>query len=313
LKILNWTHWDLDGGVSAIVMYNALYKHEFEHKPQGYLYLDENIKKLKKEPPCFLIVTDLNLTLLQLTEILSYDNIIKLLYIDHHQIQYTEDEINELKKLHKDRFISVVDYNKCGALLTYEFFVKKYPKIENLKTLVEATDVYDRWQTEDPKFKTISYALNDLFWHYDYVPFFTKFKEGLYLDHEDKKIALEVHKKRKKYVEDSFNNHSTIINKLLIITNPSATYNNHYTIAYPQFDYYLILKNIEGDKVEFSMRININNSINLQDIRDKIQAEWGDKYMTLGGHEKSGGLSVLTDDANDFIELFTDIVSKIDK
>ena len=165
LKILNITHHDLDGVVSAIVLRNVF--DDVTTVPVSYNDLDSVVDSVGvSEDYCgfdAIITTDINLKRRH-TDHLSKAAPIYI-HLDHHQ---DEDGIDNGKNI-------IVDPSKCGALNTKDFFEFNLGvDLKHLDHLVEVTDDYDRW-IHNTKW---SKPLNYLYEMYGFEAFKEKFHNG---------------------------------------------------------------------------------------------------------------------------------------
>jgi oligoribonuclease NrnB/cAMP/cGMP phosphodiesterase (DHH superfamily) len=315
LLIYNITHFDLDGVGSSILMYQSLKKkkfwgHSYEHQSCGYNFFQDDDKfynKFISKGDLHLIITDLNIPLDILENLLKISTIKTILLIDHHQT-YDFDKLDVLKEEFKHKFICVVDDTYCATKLTYNYLKEKQMISEEYEFFANIVDTYDRWQIEDPLFKSYSFKLNDLFFKYGYTDFFGKFKKPFKeFDSSDKAVLSKINEERMKYLKTTKNNYLTNIeDKVVLITNPEGKYINEITLAFPNYALYLILKGVKEKKVSFSVRIK-DDRLSFLNIREKLLSVW-DKPIELGGHDKAGGLLIELDDMENFLEVFFEIV-----
>lgn len=254
-----------------------------------------------------LFVTDLNLTKDQLDKLGSMKKPLnKIIYIDHHQYDYDVSEYLKEKNI-----ISVYDNKFSGCMNTY-LYLSKYKDISHLLSLNEIADRYDLWKKEDPLFMLESMPLNDLFWGYGINKFYQKFKKGYKLDDEDKQTINQIKKEREEYLETTYRDFSTTFTRsnTLVTYNPSNKFTNEFTLYFPDFSIYLILREIVDNKVHFSLRINSNNDLTIQDFFSTLQKKYK-HYILCGGHTKSGGITIEESKFEEFMTLFEEVCEEV--
>jgi len=294
MKIINLTHCDLDGVVSSIVLKNAIPKNlDFEIACTGYLSLTKKIKQL--EPCDYLFITDLNLDLTQV-ELLKTKKFKRLFYFDHHITSPKALEV--LQELNSK---IIIDDLRCGSKITFDYFSDR--GIDFLEELVETTNQYDLWSSEIPEF-TLAVSLNDLFWNISFNKFYEDFKHGLIITDEHKQMMKRIEIEKQEYMKNSFDKFSTIEDNILIVTNPVMKFSSYFTLFYPNFQFYFILKNIVDDYFEFSFRIR-NSNLTVPDIASTMQSLF--PSITAGGHAQAGGFGVNKNDIDDFFNEFVRI------
>ena len=171
LKVLNFTHIDLDGAVSAIVLkqvYNIINVRMINYNKKEQEALDYARNNIA-DYDC-IIFTDFcpNKT----TSVKDFQDLGKpVLVLDHHT---TAKECLNIKE---NVFI---DENRSGAKLAYDFY-KKYFKIDYLEQIVNVTDDYDRWVLKNK----LSFKLNAIYWYLGFNEFINKFAFGLKFDKND--------------------------------------------------------------------------------------------------------------------------------
>jgi len=246
-----------------------------------------------------LFVTDLNYTEEQLRLLGTLKRPgNKIVYLDHHNYTYDLasvcDELGIIHRQTKDR---------CGCMITYEFLKQK--NIGHLQQLNIVTDIYDRWQKQEPEFFEQAIPLNDLFWEYSMYKFIDKFKDGYKLDSEDKKVITRKAEERKTFINTTLKNHSMIDEdlKILITMNANTNFLNDFTLYMPGYNVYVLLANSENNSFQFSIRISDLCDLTIQEFYSTIQnkVDW---KLQCGGHEKSGGVTI----PQDKLEVFMDAI-----
>lgn len=160
---LLFTHIDLDGYGSRIMVQRAYPTIEIKHVDYGFDLLPEN-RKLMAEAD-MIIFTDISISretaeLLELTRQSGK----KLLLLDHHQSAY--DNLHDLGY----DWIKI-DQSKSGALLAYEYFSSTHPnELEGYENLAKYISDYDLWEHNYPESKMLQFL-----WSRDYEYFTERF------------------------------------------------------------------------------------------------------------------------------------------
>lgn len=171
LRVLNFTHIDLDGAVSAIVLkqvYPAINVQmiNYNQKEQEALdYARNNVNNYD----C-IIFTDFcpNKT----TKVKDFQDLGKpVLVLDHHTTA------KECLNIQENIFI---DESRSGAKLTYDFYKKSF-NLGHLEKIVDITDDYDRWVLKNK----LSFPLNAVYWNLGFYTFIKKYQFGLKFDKND--------------------------------------------------------------------------------------------------------------------------------
>jgi single-stranded DNA-specific DHH superfamily exonuclease len=303
-------HFDLDGIISTINVYQFKRSFDnFQYCLTGYTSLDKKIKNLNREEFDVLWILDLNLTQEHIKNI--YEVFVKVgakqvIWIDHHSYSY--DVKAEIFKYGNDPSWCIFHYekDKCAALLTNEFLhdnLKDTKKWKEVTILSEITNIYDMWKTSDTKWKR-AYNLNDLFWEYGYEKFFTKFKDGYFLDTEEFNTMDKIDADRTEYVKNTINKY-LIHNekcKAVYIYNPECKYPNHFTLALSDVDYYVILKEHNTEFYSYSIRLyNYDVDLTVHQVFDIIKKA-GVKVILCGGHDRVGSITIPPSENEKFLE-----------
>lgn len=149
MKIFHLSHTDLDGYGAQFVLSHYFDNIVFVNSNYGK-EIDEQFNKilsmLDKDDDNFLLITDLNLTLVQCEDFEKElkDKNCKILLLDHHQS-------GEL--CFKQFPWYFLDNSKCATKITYDFFSELYGKNEELENFVNVINAVDIWLSEDENFE----------------------------------------------------------------------------------------------------------------------------------------------------------------
>lgn len=150
MKAVLFTHIDLDGYTSRIMVQRAYPTIQIKHVDYGFDALSEN-RKLMAEAD-MIIFTDISISqetaeLLEMTRQSGK----KLLLLDHHQSAY--DNLHDLGY----EWIKI-DQSKSGALLAYEYFSSTFPnELEGYENLAKYVSDYDLWEHKYPESKMLQF------------------------------------------------------------------------------------------------------------------------------------------------------------
>lgn len=175
---LLFTHIDLDGYGSRIMVQRAYPTIQVKHVDYGFDALPEN-RKLMAEADV-IIFTDISISketaeLLEMTRQLGK----KLLLLDHHQSAY--DNLHELGY----EWIKI-DQSKSGALLAYEYFSSTHPhELEGYGDLAKYVSDYDLWQHNYPESKMLQFL-----WSRDSDYFTQRFLENSEVKFSDEEMGI---------------------------------------------------------------------------------------------------------------------------
>lgn len=316
MKHMILSHYDLDGIVSVINIYNTITnKDNFQYSLVGYTSLSKELNKLKKENFDVLWILDLNLKqehIPILREIQNSTNCQKMIWIDHHTYEYDVRE-----ELDKYGVNCSFEFSKdiCASLATNQFVSIFKPQISEISySLSKVTDVYDMWRRNDSLWKE-SYALNDLFWEYGFEKFFKKFRNGYILDTEDIETIEKINIMRDDYVKETINKYM-IWNedcKAVYIFNPACKHTNHFQLVLYDVKYYVVLKEYSKEHIGYSVRLYDNDlNLTIQSLFGRIK-EMGIKVLTSGGHEKVGSITVSYEDNEKFLDCINCIFEERNK
>lgn len=188
-KVLNFTHVDLDGVVSAIVLKNFFDNTDVQQI--NYNYKEDNaLVYAKKHLNEYDLIIFTDFCPGKSVPLAKFQELGKpVLVLDHHAtaVQWRDNEH------------SIFIYEKmCGAKLAYEYF-KKAKNLEYLEEIVNITDDYDRWILSNK----MSFPLNALYWNLGFEKFLNKFHNGeLKFDQLD----LKFFENYKNSLEEEWNN-----------------------------------------------------------------------------------------------------------
>jgi len=310
VKILNLSHFDTDGIVSTINIAATIdpSKHTFKFQNVGYGKIDKYLDLFSQQNFDVLFVTDLNLAKEQLEflgKMKKPSN--KIFYIDHHSYEF------DVKAFLNERGITCIhDQQYSGCMNTYNFLTKNGKDLTHLQELNTIVDTYDLWKKNDPKFITESIPLNDLFWTYGLNKFYSKFRYGYALTDEDKEVIRKVSKERTEYLTDAIQNYSQHFEQSnsILIYKPSQQFTNDFTIFYPQYDIYFIIRESKDGKSFVSLRINDQCDLTIQPFYSILKERYKGSLLA-GGHTKSGGMTVDTENLENFIEVLLEIAEEL--
>lgn len=205
LKVLNITHFDLDGVSSAIVLHN--YFKDVKSVPLGYNRLDSTIAKVGVDPNYSgfdaIITTDLNLKQHHVDHLSSQG--IPYIHLDHHQ---DTDGVHNGKNI-------IVDTTKAGAMVTRDFVQDVLGgDMSHLEDLIKYTDDYDRWVHALQWSKPLNY----LFDMHGFGGFLNRFKGGFKPE--------ELTKGEKRYLidkETAINEYWTAVKETMILSDSTKS------------------------------------------------------------------------------------------
>lgn len=291
-KLKAFTHYDLDGAVSALVV-NWFLEKEVEVKALTEQMLDQEVSKLLTEIDSYKKIFFLDLNVCRYKERIDRDNVF---ICDHH--------IDSLEC--KDDFKSAkVFVNKAGstALLLYKilgnFYKGKKELNKDQKLLIALANDYDSYTL---KMKKVSIGLNTIFWNLqgDKVnKFIELFKNGFRpFTAEENKIIDYYNTRIEKFLKEEQvfkGNKIRIQGKERVVVSVFADFAineiSHALIEKYNADISIIL-NPKTQKLSF--RRSSNSDINL----DKFA-----KYIANGGgHEASAG-GTITEQYMEFTKL----------
>ncbi len=182
-RIVNLSHYDLDGVVSHINVKHLMPKAKIELKCGGYGKIEKMISEL--ETTDNVIITDLSLDV-NLFHQLKDRVGEKYLWFDHHESSREVLALTDPKK-------TFFDTKKAGCELVLDRIVEPSKALQVLTT---ASGAFDLWKKETDAFQ-VGYYLNVLFWQYNFWNFADKFCDGFTgFDAEDK-VVIEKDRQEK--------------------------------------------------------------------------------------------------------------------
>lgn len=302
MKYIIVSHYDLDGVVSALAMRNSLRRSNVEPALTflGYDKAAERVDNLitefgKKTEVVNLLFLDFRLEPKLTERLLTEIPKCNLLIVDHHEWT-TEDRsrINELCVTFADRLKFFWDDKYCGAELTQRILGSMADR--QLDFLVFCTGVYDLWKTDLPEFREHGMFLNEMFWSLKPDGFIEEFELG-YIGLPSPKCAeiwSEFEQKRSTQMSAAMENYSFVYElqngrKILCVAAPDNTFGGLFTIYYPDYDYYVILKGIDkkSGNVTLSLR-SLDVPFSSNDIAAEVRRHV--ELISGGGHHAAGGL-----------------------
>ena len=284
LNVLNITHSDLDGAVSAIVVQNVYTHCRSVPTNYGGSELQAGINALKANDFDAVIFTDF-----APNDPAIYDALVQTgkpyLVIDHHQTAIVRDD---------PQGKYVIDTSKCGCMLALEYF-RRYKANKHLDSLCVATNDHDLWIR---KMVPFSDDLNNLMFELTFPVFVEKYMNGLDNGHlfpDDEKL---VEKHNAQMVDYALScPHKDLPYHGFYIE--CEKYNSDINVMYGDMYDWLVMVGTTDDglkKLSFRTR---RKDINI----GKILKEIG---RGGGGHPGAGGQIIPADEADDFINQFAE-------
>jgi len=299
MKIINFTHSDLDGVVCSIIMSHLFKDHlklgDIQQVQLNYVDTEQMILNTlnSQKENVFVIITDLRIETKFLKTILKMDSVFKLVYIDHHEREDDRRGLDSLMYVHKEKFIYIWRIGYSASELSYQLAKKQnVPITDKLNYLVQCADLYDEWRIKDKRFQE-GFNLNEIYWEFGFEKFFEYFYEGLVWNDEINDTVKTKLKEQDDFFKENDENYCQIIElkkdrKLLVSFNPQGKFNNLYTLRYDA-DLFLLFAYETGGLLKFSVRSK-NSYFDCNLITKNIS-----KYIKDakgGGHKGASGLSV---------------------
>ena len=319
MKKIILTHYDLDGAVSAIMAKTAIPDAAIDFL--NYTSVEKTIEGVVVDnfgEDLTIFVLDFRLGLKYIERLLSFQEF-RVCLIDHHVIEDVEMEtMIKLRDESGGRFFFKHDTSMAAAQLSYNYF-SKYVPMPHLAELARLTDIYDCWRQENPDFKAKAIHLNEIFWKMREWKFIDEFSGGYKIDAECEKIIAEFEAKRERYMDKVIAEHSCAFTldsgrSVLFLLKPEVEYINLFTVYYPQFSYYFILKNRDKETKasHVSVRLRGDCPTSIQEIAEEFVHSMPE--VTGGGHKYAGGFVYPERiDIESFFEMAAEIVAKIDE
>jgi oligoribonuclease NrnB/cAMP/cGMP phosphodiesterase (DHH superfamily) len=270
MNIVIFTHYDLDGGGSAVIISTVIYQKYGKYpvvKYSGYEKIDERVLKWREEHPDDLIIlTDISLQ----EETCEKLDGTKIWIYDHHE------NLDHLKKF---SWVSI-DTTYCATKNLFLKFSKKYD-LKNYYNFVETVDKYDRWLWAETD-EELPIILNDV-WAIDPFKFLDKFKTNPYIQlSETEKVIYNMNKNRRKFW---LSNMDDKIHKFQLLDYNVGTICLTEDISI--LGHYVLKKHADLD-ILFIVIPN-NNTVSVRTKRDNIDLSLLCQHADGGGHITSGG------------------------
>lgn len=292
IKVLNVTHSDLDGAVSAIVVRNV-YDH-CRTVPSNYGGSDfqAGLDAIAANDYDAVIFTDFAPSDPTVYAALQATGK-PYLVIDHHQTAVVRKD--------DPRGTYVIDTSRCGALLSLDYF-SRYKDLEYLRSLCVVTNDHDLWIR---KIVPLSDDLNNLMFELTFPVFVEKYIHGLNngdLFDDDKELMKNHAQQVADYVA-TCPHHDLPYNGFYI---ECDKYNSDINVMYGDMYDWLVMVGTTDDglkKLSFRTR---RKDVNIGKIL-KNMGRGG------GGHPGAGGQIIPADEADDFINQFAERAFNPDK
>lgn len=304
-KVVQITHFDLDGAGAAIAMQNyflpgncktiyATYETVGQWVKDAYA---GNIKGFTK--PDFVFLTDIHMQPWE--DALKYiGNSIPLIMLDHH-----EGGLDIANKPECGLFLEQND--RCGAELTYDFLVNMGMKnTTELVTLMQIIGDFDMWRWVANRKLVINgikthkaELLNRLFYrNFDRELFVARWNKGWVgsgFTKEEVTWFKEDYLKAQQYIDNLANNAIDIIpNKVIFLMDGKVQYIPDIGLYYREKGYDLVIM-YSTDKEKVSVRAHDNYKGNVNDLLMKACNGKG------GGHRLSGAGKLSKADMETFL------------
>lgn len=258
LRILNFTHTDMDGATSSIILRNYFkdiitYTITYEHE-------NEIIPKMIKDRDKFDAVIFTDFCPVNLDQVQKFGR--PVLVLDHHESAMS---FNDPKKN-----IYIVP-KFCGAKLTYEFF-NHDECLKHLKDIVDITNDYDLYKLQDPRSK----HFNSLYWKMGFEWFSERFFTG---ETELLKSEKQFLVRRQKQFDEHYANLAIqeLTNKGVVCETEIFIGDVSDALRKDGYDWCIIYRN-----GYLSVRSTDNSGINLVNVTKRLGKG--------GGHEHAAGI-----------------------
>lgn len=268
LRILNFTHIDLDGATSNIVIRNY-FKDVITHQIT-YEHENEIIPKMIKEKDKFDAVIFTDFCPVNLTQVQAFGR--PVLVLDHHESALS---FNDPSK-------NVYICSKfCGAKLTYEFF-NHDDCLKHLDELVNITNDFDLYKLKDQRSK----PFNHLYWAMGFSWFVERFMTGdIELSKSEMKYLVRRQKDYNEFyanlpIQELKNNGVVCVTEKYLSDVADSLRNDGY-------DWCILYRN--GN---LSLRSSENSNINLVNVTKRL-GKGGGHYHAVGVPQQKENLSDL--------------------
>lgn len=279
LRILNFTHTDMDGAVSSIVVRN--YFKTVITQTITYEHENEILPKMIKERNNYDAVIFTDFCPVNLSQIQAFQK--PVLVLDHHESALSFNNPN------KQVYICT---KFCGAKMAYEFF-NHDDCLKHLKDLVDLTNDYDLYILKDPKSK----AYNSLFWKMGFGWFSERFFTGdINLSKSEKLYLL----RRQKEFEELYANLpiQELSNKGVVCESEVYLGDICDALRKDGYDWCIIYR-----LGNLSVRSSDNSEINLVKVAEKLGKG--------GGHFHAIGVPQLKENLNELIKRIEKAVDEV--
>jgi len=300
-RILNVTHFDLDGVVSVINLLNFFKKENVFYVQKSYHNVNEFFRDVLFKGNCsfrnpdFVIISDLSVEEEVVQE--CKDHGIELLILDHHQTAY---DLNKYVNCHVDDTES-----KSGAEVVIDFlkemgmespYMEALDKLNYYATMFDlhlcATPEHRKFDIEGVK-KSIPEMLNILFFKdWDKDDFIAKWLKGWRMFTKEELGVIKDDQRQAnahlKHVQETGNVVPLAEDKVMVLTEKHVVSISDHYIDNKGMNLVLIYN---PQKQKMSGRVHENSKINIGKIFELLH-EKKDYVTNGGGHEKAGGTSI---------------------
>lgn len=273
LKVLSFSHYDLDGIGCQIILANYFKNIKFDNITYGQE--EKLLTKIKayKDEYDIIIITDF--TPISILE--SFKKIDKpIIIIDHHE---------SVLKFANPKNNIYINTSMCATKLVYNIF-NSLQAMTYLSELVNIINDFDLHLCKDIR----SNYYNQLYWSklYTHKEFINRFKTGiLKLTDEEKNIILTNKNKINNYIKNDLTGSELPSNGFITILPEFLTEISDYLLK--TYDW-LIFTNVKPDYAiyKISIRCKDNLNIDLNDLLTELN------FSNGGGHKSSIGISFET-------------------
>lgn len=269
-KILNLTHYDLDGLSCSIVLKN--YFKNVVFIAENYTTLAYTINKLKDKTYKSIydydavFITDIYPE----KDISVLDDLDNIIMLDHHAVNSLHDPNNSMY---------VID-NKCGALLTKLFIEKTFNvDLSYLDKFISIVNDYDLWIHEYKKSKCV----NEIFYKLGHQAFINRFIKGDIKFTNDEKLFLIDRNNKLKMAWDEL--------ELIELDNINGCFFYAFEFVNDLADRAMKDENFDIVFIKTKNTISVRTSLDNIDL-GKLFKEMG----IGGGHAKAAGINITSTD-----------------
>jgi len=273
--VLIMTHKDFDGCVAAMIVKHALKDrvatvYDVIYSSKDFAKAFRKIDSRMSFNDCYrLIMTDISIGESDKVPKLflqKYND--RILWIDHHE----SNDIIQTMKHH------IWTPEKSAALLTYEYFSKRYD-VSTMRKLAVYADDYDRWIHRWRK----SWALSDLFIRYWTEKFMERFKDGDVRFTRDEKHYLRRLNKQRRMLWMKVRRSMRV---------DENEYGRYYVVFGGKELNYICnkLRILNPDDADFAIVIVQEDKVSLRGIKEGVNLPDLLKDFGAGGHSMAAGL-----------------------